>query len=134
MSAPKRAKRGGGRMPPDPRWRFRGSLLGSKIAKKREKWHPKKHRKNYHHKTRTLMPKGCQNGAKINVKTHQKSMRKHVVSCMREIMKNPPTLRSGVLEHVCGGRFPPPYPPPPWGLSPRALQNSDPFGLNWPKV
>ena len=34
------------------------------------------------------MPKGCQNGARINENTHHKSMQKQVVEKMRKIMKH----------------------------------------------
>ena len=121
------------------------------------------------------MPKGCQNGAKIYAKPHQKSMQKQVAHNMRKIMKSrvfpmcktvykhrtvvkkrglarsvcgagksPTNIendvkirpkinvksadpRSGVLDPLNGGRFPPPYPPPLWGKAaakPRNLKNT----------
>ena len=79
---------GGGRKPRNPRWRLGGSILGPQIVKKREKCHPQNHEKTTTKKTRTLMPKGCQNGAKIDAKTHQKSMQKQVARNMRKILKN----------------------------------------------
>ena len=48
---------------------------------------PKTMEKNNNEKTRTFAPKGCQNEAKINAKTHQKSMYKLVAEKTREIMK-----------------------------------------------
>ena len=42
-------------------------------------------------------------------------MPKLVTKKITKIIKNPSTLWSGVLDNLeAGGRFPPPYPPPPW--------------------
>ena len=45
---------------------------------------------------------------------------------------NPPTLRSRVRS-LLGGRFPPPYPPPPWGPGRRSAKNTVfiVFWLGW---
>ena len=71
-------------------------------------------KKNNQLKTWNCMPKGFQNGAKIDTQTHQKPMPKLVTKRIMKIIKNPPTFWSGVLDHSCGGRFPPAYPPPLW--------------------
>jgi len=43
MPAPKRAKWGVGRLPPDPRRRLLGSIFGPGIPENLKKHHPKKH-------------------------------------------------------------------------------------------
>ena len=51
-----------------------------------------------------MMTNGCYKLAKIDAKTHHKSMPKLIARMIRKIIKNPPTLWSGVLDHSCGER------------------------------
>ena len=58
----------------------------------------KEHQKNDHQKTWNLIPKGFQNGAKIDAKTHQKSMPKLVTKKIMEIIKNHVSLNCKIIE------------------------------------
>jgi hypothetical protein len=47
------------------------------------------------------MPKGSQNGVKIDAKTHQKSMPKLVTTRIRKIIKNHVSLKGKIIEFHC---------------------------------
>ena len=45
-----------------------------------------------------IITKGCQNGAEIDAKTHQKSMPELVSKKIREIIQNHVSLKSEIIE------------------------------------
>ena len=68
----------------EPTAEIQGLYLGSQFIKRKgEQCHHL-----LHHKTLTLMPKGCQKGDNIDAKTHPKSMPKYVSNKILDIMKN----------------------------------------------
>ena len=94
----------------------KGTSLRNKVAKKGRKgetqhlfWEPfliknrssQNHKKNDHPKTWNLMPKGCQNGTKIDAQTHQNSMPKLVTKKVMKIIKNHVSLNGKIIEFHC---------------------------------
>ena len=61
--------------------------------------------KNDHPKTLNLMPKGSQNGAGIDAKTHHKSMPKRVTKEIMKIIKNNVCLNGKSIDIHCKNKF-----------------------------
>ena len=74
-----------------------GLHFGSQNHKTNVKNTIKKHTKNEHPKTWTLMPKG-QQGNKIDAKTHPKSMPKYVSTNIMNIIKNQVSLNGKIIQ------------------------------------
>ena len=72
----------------------------NQFGSKSIKMDSKNHQQNDHPKTWNLMPKGSQNGPKINTKSHHKSMPKLVTKNIRKFIKNHVTLNGKSLKFI----------------------------------
>ena len=59
------------------------------------------HQKNDGEKHMKLIPKGSQNGAELNAKTHQQSMPKQVSKKIMRIIKNNASLKGDIIQNHC---------------------------------
>ena len=71
----------------EPKGGARALSFGAILVQNPSKMPSKIHFKINREKTWKMKPKGCQNAAEIDVKTHQKSMPKQVSKKIRKIMK-----------------------------------------------